>query len=197
MHKFSMAMIALGMMVSGAHADALHLNPSQPAASPNMATFGRTTIPIGAFEFCRNNISQCKRPTRASKVKLTRDVWSRLVNVNVTVNTNVMPMTDLDNFGVEERWTLPDRVGDCEDYVLEKKQRLSKAGLPVGALRVTVVYDENGGGHAVLTVVTDRGDFVLDNNNNLVKRWQDAELTYLKRQAPGNLMKWESLKSNS
>ena len=62
---------------------------------------------------------------------------------------------------------------------------------------MTVVYDANDGGHAVLTLVTDQGDFILDNNNNQVLRWQQAELTYLKRQAPGNLMHWEMLRPNS
>ena len=104
-------------------------------------------------------------------------------------------MTDLENFGVQEQWELPGNVGDCEDYVLEKKRRLTEIGVAPGALRVTVVYDANGGGHAVLTVVTDLGDFVLDNNNDKVLRWQDAELTFLKRQYPGDLTRWENLKS--
>ena len=105
-----------------------------------------------------------------------------------------MPMTDQDNYGVVERWEIPVRVGDCEDYVLAKMINLSKAGIPLGAMRVTVVYDEQDGGHAVLTIVTDKGDFILDNNNNKVLRWQKAELTYLKRNIPGNLMHWESLR---
>ena len=58
---------------------------------------------------------------------------------------------------------------------------------------MTVVYDENGGGHAVLTVVTDKGDFILDNQAEKVLRWQDAELTYLKRQSADNPNIWEKL----
>jgi predicted transglutaminase-like cysteine proteinase len=36
---------------------------------------------------------------------------------------------------------------------------------PAGRLLVTVVHDKNDKGHAVLTVTTDKGDYVLDNQN--------------------------------
>lgn len=182
---------------SVANADALHRNPYQQANFANMQTFGRTTIPIGAYEYCARYEERCQYAVGAPKLKLTRDRWNTIVNTNISVNTAVRPMTDKDYYGVEELWELPVNVGDCEDYVLAKKLELSRAGFPVGALRVTVVYDANDGGHAVLTLVTDQGDFILDNNNNQVLRWQQAELTYIKRQVPGNLMRWESLRPNS
>ena len=40
-------------------------------------------------------------------------------------------------------------------------------------MRVALVYEENNGGHAVLTLVTDLGDFILDNNNKVL-RWRKA-----------------------
>ena len=192
--KTFLAVLLVAISVVGAQADALHRNPYQSPNSVNMQTFGRTTIPIGAYEYCKRNSSRCQYPSRALKVVLTQEYWDKIVNINIGVNQSVRPMTDMEIFGVEERWEMPGKVGDCEDYVLAKKGELSKAGIPMGAMRVTVVYDANDGGHAVLTIVTDQGDFILDNNNNQVLRWQQAELTYLKRQAPGNLMHWESLR---
>lgn len=183
--------------ISLANANALHRNPDQPSESGNMMTFGSTTIPIGAYEYCQRYQERCEYATEASTLKLTKSNWKKVVSVNFKVNTAVRPMTDLEIFGVKERWEVPTDRGDCEDYVLAKKLELARSGLPLGAMRVTVVYDENDGGHAVLTLVTDRGDFILDNNNNQVLRWQEAELTYLKRQKPGNLLSWESLKPQS
>lgn len=194
MYKFVFIVIAFVLSTNTATADALHRNPDQIATARNMTAYGRTSIPIGAYEYCKRFMERCNYSTQKNKVALTRKIWDALVSVNYIVNREVEPMTDLEIFGVEERWELPGEFGDCEDYVLEKKRRLAGIGIAPGALRVTVVYDANNGGHAVLTVVTDRGDFILDNNNDRVLLWQDAELTYLKRQLPGDLTRWESLK---
>ena len=40
---------------------------------------------------------------------------------------------------------------------------LIQAGWPRQALLITVVRDKKGEGHAVLTVKTDKGEFILDN----------------------------------
>jgi hypothetical protein len=45
---------------------------------------------------------------------------------------------------------------------LSRLTLLAEAGLPRRAMRMTVVVDANGEGHAVLTLLTDRGDLVLD-----------------------------------
>jgi predicted transglutaminase-like cysteine proteinase len=195
---FKQALVALALLGSttAASADALHRNPDQSADTRNMNTFGKATIPIGAYQYCQRYISRCSYRKIKDSEKLSQAVWDAIVNVNLTVNRSVRPMTDQDYYGVEERWELPVGVGDCEDYVLEKKKRLATMGIAPGALRVTVVYDANGGGHAVLTVVTDQGDLILDNNINKVLRWQDAELTYLKRQLPGDMTRWENLRGS-
>ncbi|MDD9908719.1 MAG: transglutaminase-like cysteine peptidase [Ahrensia sp.] len=196
MIKQILATLVVLISCNAAAADALHRNPDQPANAANMMTFGRTSVPIGAYSYCERYAARCRYRKLKEKETLTRQAWDMIVKVNYTVNRSVEPMTDREIFGVEERWELPGNVGDCEDYVLEKKRRLTKLGIAPGAMRVTVVFDADNGGHAVLTVVTDRGDFILDNNNDKVKRWQDAELTYLKRQSPGDLTRWESLKSS-
>jgi predicted transglutaminase-like cysteine proteinase len=56
-----------------------------------------------------------------------------------------------------------------------------------------VVRDEQNEGHAVLTVRTDHGDFVLDNKVNEVKAWTDTPYTFVKRQSAQNPLVWISL----
>ncbi|MGQ3296305.1 MAG: transglutaminase-like cysteine peptidase, partial [Shinella sp.] len=96
-------------------------------------------------------------------------------------------------YGVEEQWTYPDGAADCEDYVLIKRKRLMEAGISPSNLLITVVLQPNGEGHAVLTVRTDRGDFVLDNMRNKVLLWSETEYRYLKRQSSVNAGKWVKL----
>lgn len=185
--------IAFTLSCTFANANALHLNPTQPASSPSMETFGRTTIPVGYFEYCQRYADRCAKPSDGPSIRLTEQRWTEIVQVNADVNQVVQPLTDSEIFGVEERWEYPALVGDCEDYALQKRKLLNEMGYPLGALLMTVGRDADGGGHAVLTVVTDRGDFVLDNVEQRVLLWKDAELYYLKRQSQDDPNDWVSL----
>jgi predicted transglutaminase-like cysteine proteinase len=49
---------------------------------------------------------------------------------------------------------------------------------PADALLITVVFDRNEGGHAVLTATTDQGDLVLDNLTDSVLPWQATGLRW-------------------
>ena len=98
---------------------------------------------------------------------LTPKAWTDLIQVNNWVNEKIKPVTDLEHWGVVERWNYPDDgYGDCEDYVLLKRRMLIKAGWPREALLITVVRDKKGEGHAVLTVKTNKGEFILDNQES-------------------------------
>ena len=77
--------------------------------------------------------------------------------------------------------------------MLEKRKRLIEAGWPRQALLVTVVRDRKGDGHAILTVKTDRGDFVLDNQEPRVKAWTETGYRFVKRQSAEHPNKWVSL----
>lgn len=193
MKILSLGAILLSLSTVAASANALHLNPQQPGLKANMQTFGKTSIPIGYYEFCKRNQDRCSMREKRKKLKLTRRAWQQLTSVNWEINTKIEPVTDMDNFGMKEFWTYPVSKGDCEDYALLKRKTLHAKGVPLSSLLVTVVYDAKGGGHAVLTVVTDRGDYILDNQVAKVLRWQDAELTYVKRQSADNPNVWEKL----
>ena len=115
-----------------------------------------------------------------------------LSEVNERVNRTILAVTDRDHWGVVDRWDYPDDgLGDCEDIQLLKRKLLIRAGLPQRALRMTVVLDEQGEGHAVLMVRTDRGDFILDNKRDSVLAWQQTSYHYVKREgAEGTAWIW-------
>jgi len=90
-------------------------------------------------------------------------------------------------------WTYPELYGDCEDYVLMKRRALMDKGWPASSLLVTVVRQTNGDGHAVLTVRTDRADYVLDNLSDTILPWNQSEYTFLKRQSAAHSGQWEDI----
>jgi predicted transglutaminase-like cysteine proteinase len=164
------------------------------AASESMTTGSRTTQPIGHFQFCQRAPEECQQKTSGSRpAELTRALWAEMVDINNAINTAVTPRTDMEMWGQEEVWSYPDGLGDCEDYVLEKRRELMAAGVPAGSLLITVVRQPNGDGHAVLTVRTTEGDYILDNLEPRVLAWQETEYTYLKRQSEKNSGAWVSI----
>lgn len=164
-------------------------------AMPHFMKAGaRATQPIGHYELCQQIPAECSQKTRqTSAVELTRPLWSKIVRINNDVNEQVAPRTDQEMWGQEERWSYPGAEGDCEDYVLEKRRRLMAVGMPAGSLLITVVRQRNGAGHAVLTVRTSHGDFVLDNLENKVLDWTETDYTFLKRQSEQNSGVWVSI----
>src|SRR5262245_21425306 len=129
--------------------------------------------PIGWVECCIDRPLECRvAPTQPRDIVLTNKTWADLVRINTWVNDNIKPMTDMDHWGVVEKWSYPDDgYGDCEDYVLLKRRMLMQVGWPRQALLITVVRDLKGEGHAVLTVKTDKGEFILDNQQDHILLW--------------------------
>lgn len=167
--------------------------PISPAAAAGdmMRISGTTSPPIGHVQFCRQTPEECDGYDRPSRiVRMTDAVWDRLSRLNRAVNTEILPATDLEIHGVAERWSYPGILGDCEDYVLEKRHRLIGQGWPASALLITVVKDEAGDGHAVLTVRTDRGDYILDNKTDDILLWDMTPYTFIKRQSDRHAAAW-------
>jgi predicted transglutaminase-like cysteine proteinase len=164
------------------------------ASGTMMPTGGRTTQPVGHYEFCKRTPSECADRSGGSRpVELTRKLWDGIVAINHEVNATVAPRTDYEMWGREEYWSYPTDVGDCEDYVLEKRRQLMRIGVPASNLLITVVRQPNGDGHAVLTVETSLGDFILDNLESRVLAWTDTDYRYLKRQSNRNASVWVSI----
>jgi predicted transglutaminase-like cysteine proteinase len=121
---------------------------------------------------------------------------SELDTINRAVNREIAPATDLEIYGQAEYWTIPTTRGDCEDYALLKRKRLMARGWPATALLMTVVRDEKGEGHAVLTARTLQGDFILDNKVDEVKVWHRTRYDFVMRQSYLNPNLWMSLDPN-
>jgi predicted transglutaminase-like cysteine proteinase len=160
--------------------------------------FAATLPPIGFVRFCTANPKECEKYSVTermgpSRLVMTQAKWNLLYQVNTLVNSQIQPMSDQELYGKPEHWTYPATAGDCEDYLLLKKRRLEQLGFPARDLRITVVLQEKGEGHAVLTVTTNEGDFVLDNRRNDILLWSDTQYTFLKRQSGNDPKRWVAL----
>jgi len=159
-----------------------------------MQTVGLTSQPIGHYVYCKQYKSDCRIKTRnTSAPKLTKKRWNELVDVNAFSNNTVAPYTDFEIYNQEEVWAYPGSYGDCEDYVLMKRHMLMERGWPPSSLLITVVLQPNGEGHAVLTVRTSKGDYILDNLESKIKRWDQTPYTYLKRQSENHSGRWKDI----
>ena len=156
--------------------------------------YAETLPPIGFVEFCQRNAEACQPGnSRQRKLAMSEDRWLLVRMVNAFVNGAIAPITDETLYGTPEYWTIPADAGDCEDIVLLKKKILQQKGIPAEVLRITVVLDEQGEGHAVLSLVTTKGDFILDNRRNEIRNWNATNYTMLKRQSAEDPRKWVSL----
>ncbi len=166
-------------------------------ASPSMQTGRITSQPVGHYDFCQRHSSECQPVKSMPPLNLTPDLWATIVSVNNAVNVEIDQRTDMEVWGYEDYWEYPYKgAGDCDDLVLEKRKRLMDAGLPVSDLLITVVLDEQSQGHAVLTVRTDRGDFILDNMKAKIFRWDETPYTYLKRQSTEHAGRWVDIEGS-
>jgi len=156
--------------------------------------YSETLPPIGFVEFCQRSPENCQADgSRQRRIAMPEDKWLLVRMVNAFVNGAIAPVTDETLYGTPEYWTIPTDAGDCEDVVLLKKKILMSKGIPEEALRITVVLDEHGEGHAVLTLTTQAGDYILDNRRNEIRAWADTGYTMLKRQSAQDPRKWVSL----
>jgi predicted transglutaminase-like cysteine proteinase len=165
-----------------------------PSASNPIVNMG-TAKPIqGWVKFCEKFPSECAvNRAEPEVVELTPQIWKTIVSVNQRVNSSVKAITDADQWGVVDVWGFPDTgKGDCEDYQLLKRRILSESGLSRRAMRMTVVIDELGEGHAVLVIRTSQGDYVLDNKTSSVLPWHRTGYVFVKRESQ-ETVGWVSL----
>ncbi|WP_230530028.1 transglutaminase-like cysteine peptidase [Microvirga roseola] len=165
-----------------------------PVAAEAIPSQGRAFPTSAWIRFCEDRPDECAVDLfQQARINLSPSQWRAIVEVNRRVNAMILPVTDQDHWGVLDRWDYPDDgMGDCEDIQLLKRRLLTKAGLPQRAMRMAVVLDEKGEGHAVLMLLTDRGDFILDNKRNEVLPWQETGYVYHKREGT-NSAAWVAL----
>ena len=163
--------------------------------SPYMRVYGVTPPPYGHVDFCRRSPEECQPgDDRGERLPGNREQLAELGRVNRQVNAEITPMTDMEQYGVEDYWTVPaSGKGDCEDYALLKRQRLMGVGWPASALLMTVVFDEKNEGHAILMARTVHGDMILDNKNDDLKFWYEAPYHYVMRESFVDPRVWMTL----
>lgn len=199
--------VCIGIAVAAGTALASTAASSEPKVTSSASTgktsvfmrvFGPAQPPYGFVRFCEIRPQSCTSVTiEESRFQPTAEHLSELDEINRSINRAIAPATDQEIYGVSELWTLPGEKGDCEDYALLKQKTLLQRGWPSSALLLTVVRDEKGEGHAVLTVRTAQGDYILDNKVDDVRLWNRAGYEFMMRQSYIDPKVWVSLEDTS
>ncbi len=188
----AITILLLLVLVHGTHARAAEPTPLDIAWIPVAGGSAQPTVAWS--EFCERDPSECAiNPAEPATIQLDQRLRRAIVAINQQVNAAVLPREDIDHWGVIDRWDYPDDgYGDCEDYQILKRRLLVAAGLPRRALRMVVVLDELGQGHAVLAARTDQGDLILDNKRDAVLPWHQTGYVYIKSEGDRSLA-WVTL----
>lgn len=127
--------------------------------------------------------SPCERKnsTFAGIVEAARDkrFIDKLSFVNSSINRAIAYKKDSVVYGKLDYWAKPSeilerRAGDCEDFAILKMAALLHAGIPAQSMSLVVLQDRKRGFfHAVLSVSTGSGVFILDSLSNVVSRDSD------------------------
>ena len=183
--------VLFGIIVGATQAS----EPKLPVAS-YAAVGGATSVPYGWVDFCGRRPEECRLgKLEPLDLRLTAKTWAILNKINKSVNNSIEPVTNLEHWGTMlDHWDYPiDGKGDCKIYALFKRKLLIDLGFPRQALLMTIVRDLAGEGHAILTVKTDRGEFVLDNLRDEIVPWDATGYQFIKRQAQEDPNVWLDL----
>lgn len=169
-----------------------------PVSAPMPTGAPLRDAPPGYVSFCLRFPNQCDASgQQAAVLTLSPKTWQVLEQVNARVNNAIWPEDDQKHFGRAEYWTIPtDGYGSCHDYALTKRKELIDIGLPQRALRVAILTTRSNERHAVLTITTDKGDYVLDNLRQDIRPWLDTGYTWIARQDAGSASGWAALNAS-
>ena len=175
-------------------ADQSSVKPARIRPSSFMRVYRATLPPYGYVRFCGEFPRECRAGLlEDARIEATAERLAELDAMNRQVNRSIQPATDLEIYGEVERWALPTTRGDCEDYALLKRHNLMQRGWPASALLMTVVRDEKGEGHAILTARTTKGDYILDNKTDQMRLWHETPYAFVMRQSYIDPNVWLSL----
>ena len=184
---------ALRAAIATIHDDAIE-NMLQPG---HAAPVGEVTrVPYGWADFCTRRVEECRVDVLDPvDIVMTAGVQKVIAEVNAKVNAEIEPVSNLEHWGtLLDHWDYPtDGKGDCKIYALWKRKQLLDRGFPRQALLMTIVRDLEGNGHTILTVKTDRGDYILDNMVGEVRLWDETGYKFVKRQSQTDPNIWVSV----
>lgn len=143
-----------------------------PVAGRWAAIYGELGACNGA-DTCGKNGAVLADLSRSARDKKFLD---KLDAVNRSVNRLITYRKDEAVYGNVDYWATPAEilargVGDCEDFAILKMAALIEAGVPAQSMSMVVLQDRSRNVfHAVLSVATQSGTFILDNLSNTVAR---------------------------
>ena len=155
-----------------------------------------TRVPYGWADFCTRRSEECRVDVADPvDIVMTPKVMRALSTVNTRANAAIEPISNLEHWGtILDHWDYPtDGKGDCKIYALWKRKQLLDAGFPRQALLMTIVRDTEGNGHTILTVKTDKGDYILDNMVAEIRLWDETGYKFVKRQSQSDPNVWVSI----
>ncbi len=140
--------------------------------SNNVTPFHKWTGMIKKFEaqLFAHNSSPHVMMWKAEIARATNaDLDDQIRMVNDFVN-NQRYITDDRNWQQSDYWATPieffSRGGDCEDFAIAKYASLRALGVPHENMRIAIVDDlQKGIKHAILVVYTEKGTYILDNQD--------------------------------
>lgn len=158
-------------------------------------TSGYAPTPKGFLDFCTRHPDDCAQTQITPPLKLNTARMRELNVTNMDINDTYQFNTDLPGRDI---WQYPtDGFADCEDYALTKRKHLMDLGWPPSSLLITIVEKKAETVpawriHAVLTVRTAQGDYILDNEIRPAVPWHTASRLYdfIMMQSPENPKLW-------
>ncbi|MBZ9991948.1 transglutaminase-like cysteine peptidase [Mesorhizobium sp. BH1-1-5] len=117
--------------------------------------------------------------TEIIKIAADKGFREKLSFVNSSINRLIAYRKDSVVYGKLDYWAKPSeilehRAGDCEDFAILKMAALLRAGIPAQSMSLVVLQDRRRKFfHAVLSVSTGSGAFILDSLGNAVMRDSD------------------------
>lgn len=175
--SLSVVLCALGMQV--------HAEGVPRCAAMDLPIMSVGPPPTQYMAFCEQRPDSCLLAGEAV-LEWTPQLHALLSSINAEVNADIDFVADQDNLGVEESWDLPlDCRADCEDFALEKRERLRNIGIPGASLTMVIAFHEvEFFPHAILLVETTTGTWVLDNLHDEVMCWDALPYRYTRRERP-------------
>ncbi len=144
----------------------------------SMKNFPAATRWASVYRSVRNCDNICDQTSAgyAFIVKAVKDknFTDKLTFVNSGINQLIAYRKDEVTYGKVDYWATPEetlsrRSGDCEDFAILKMAALLEAGVPATSMSLVVLQDRKRNVfHAVLSVSTSSGTFILDSLSNKV-----------------------------
>jgi predicted transglutaminase-like cysteine proteinase len=184
---FYFALVAIAVAgLFPAPAAAQLAEPAQPVARQMIDP------PPGFIDSCKRYPWFCDNNATGGAPIQPADLLDLAEKINRRVNARVVELSDPENYGAADYWTLPTNGnGDCEDFVLQKFKLLLDAGVDSRDMSIAIVLDRSGDNHAVLILRHRSGDLVLDSLARQIRPWNETGYRFLAMQGGENKTEWE------